>query len=318
MMTEQLRGSVARAEVAAELRRLRSTSGETAGQVAAALDWSTDKVQRIETGDVRISQSDLKALLRTLHVPARQARHLLTINRVAYHARGWWRAHNLAPTGVLRTVLELEDSADEIFGYANTRIPDVLRIPEYHTSVHDPDTDGDPVASLRLQRARAAHLADRTADGLRAVFVLDEALLHLRGITAESRQRQLAHLASLTDEPPKGTSSGLSVRVLPLTTQAPGLACAANGPFTRYVRRISAGASGTSVVVGEAFELPGRRASILPNHSRAVAACVRDASVITAASVSGRDARDLIRAHDAPDPAEPSTARRSRTPRRSL
>lgn len=46
-----------------ELRNQRDLARRTQKQVAAAMDWSTSKVIRIETGAVGISVTDLRALL---------------------------------------------------------------------------------------------------------------------------------------------------------------------------------------------------------------------------------------------------------------
>lgn len=47
----------------AELRNQRALARRTQKQVAEAMDWSTSKVTRIEAGAVRISITDLRALL---------------------------------------------------------------------------------------------------------------------------------------------------------------------------------------------------------------------------------------------------------------
>ncbi len=52
-----------RQQLPAELRNEREQAGLTQKQVARAMDWSPSKMLRIESGTVRVSTTDLRALL---------------------------------------------------------------------------------------------------------------------------------------------------------------------------------------------------------------------------------------------------------------
>ena len=58
----------ARRRLRQALRRARDAAGLTQGEVSDSLHWSLSKVQRIESGDVTISVTDVSALLRLFDV----------------------------------------------------------------------------------------------------------------------------------------------------------------------------------------------------------------------------------------------------------
>ena len=67
-MTSAETPAVARRRLRLALRRARDAKGLTQQQVADELFWSLSKVNRIESGDVTISITDLRALLALLGV----------------------------------------------------------------------------------------------------------------------------------------------------------------------------------------------------------------------------------------------------------
>src|SRR2546430_9024966 len=60
--------AVARRRVRLALRRAREDKRLTQTQVAEAMEWSLSKVMRIESGEVSVSPTDLRALLPLLGV----------------------------------------------------------------------------------------------------------------------------------------------------------------------------------------------------------------------------------------------------------
>src|SRR4051812_5778759 len=55
--------TIHRRRLRSELRKAREAAGLTQRQTAEAMDWSLSKLIRIETGDVRVSTNDLRAML---------------------------------------------------------------------------------------------------------------------------------------------------------------------------------------------------------------------------------------------------------------
>src|SRR5688572_4091090 len=82
--------AVARRSLRLTLRQNRESRGFTQGQVAAALDWSLSKVNRIELGDVIVSHTDLQALLRLFGVDDPALIDRLDRHRQAARRRDWW------------------------------------------------------------------------------------------------------------------------------------------------------------------------------------------------------------------------------------
>ena len=77
----------ARFRLARALRELRATHGETQENLAKDMDWSTSKVNRIERGEVDITQSDLTSLLNRYNVENREPFLLLYNDAKNLHRR---------------------------------------------------------------------------------------------------------------------------------------------------------------------------------------------------------------------------------------
>src|SRR2546429_1374163 len=110
----------------AELRRIREESGLTQKAVAEALGWSTSKVVRIETGAVKISTSDLMALVHYYRITDPQfTEDMLAVTRIK--EKGWWDEYrDYAPQQFL-DFLGYEDSAASIRIYMATVVPGLLQ-----------------------------------------------------------------------------------------------------------------------------------------------------------------------------------------------
>src|SRR5687767_8614515 len=76
--------TVARRQLRQAIRGARDAQALTQGQVAQALEWSLSKVNRIESGDVTVSNTDLRALLAHLGITdASKINQLVALGRVA-------------------------------------------------------------------------------------------------------------------------------------------------------------------------------------------------------------------------------------------
>ena len=83
--------AVAKWIVRVALRGARETESMTQGEVAKSLDWSLSKVQRIESGEVNLSTTDLMAMVRHYgNVTAEDANRLVELVRVSRKGTGWW------------------------------------------------------------------------------------------------------------------------------------------------------------------------------------------------------------------------------------
>src|ERR1051326_369899 len=75
------------------LRQARLDAGLTQEEVAGALDWSLSKIVRIENGSVRVSTTDLKAMLGQYRVTDSDIEEDLVSMARAARQRPWWNAY---------------------------------------------------------------------------------------------------------------------------------------------------------------------------------------------------------------------------------
>lgn len=150
--------AVARHRLRLAVREAREAKGLTQREVSKALDWSLSKVNRIESGEVTLSRTDLLALLELFGVSDPDRIRELTDDARAARRRGWWdqpkyREH-LTPAMIQS--LQFEAEASEIRSFQPTLIPGTLQTQEYASAVVEAwDVDLSPVA--RTTRAEVRH-----------------------------------------------------------------------------------------------------------------------------------------------------------------
>ena len=123
--------AVARQRVKRALRRFRERTPLSQGEVAKKLGWSLSKMQRIESADVALSLTDLRALLDVYGVVDTGLVAELSREAVAARRQRWvtppeYREH-LTPG--LRQLLEFESEAVAIRAYQNVVVPGALQTP---------------------------------------------------------------------------------------------------------------------------------------------------------------------------------------------
>lgn len=211
--------AVARHRLRLAVRDAREAKGFTQREVARALDWSLSKVNRIESGEVTLSRTDLLALLELLGVTdLDRVRELIDEARAA-RRRGWWdqpkyREH-LTPAMIQS--LQFETVASEIRSFQPMLIPGVLQIPEYMSAVIDvwngELSAADVATRTEIRRWRREQLLNSPNSPM-FLLVLDESVL-LRPIGGpEVMSAQLYDLLDLVG------SGRVTVRVAPLARVA--------------------------------------------------------------------------------------------------
>jgi transcriptional regulator with XRE-family HTH domain len=199
--------AVARRRLRLALRRTREAKGLTQGQVADALDWSLSKVQRIESGDVTVSGTDLRALLGMFDVNQKATVEQFAADAKASRRRGWWdepryRSHLTSATMQL---LQFESHATAIRFFSSTMIPGVLQTRRYAEyvlnfwSTHLPELSEEERATRLDVRMRRHEQVFERADRPDYLLILDESVLHREvggpDIMAEQLQQLLRHVA---------------------------------------------------------------------------------------------------------------------------
>jgi len=210
------------------LRRARDAKGLSQGAVAAHMQWSISKVQRIESGDNAISATDLRALLSLYDVAdPEEIDQLLEEARISRRQRWWtnpeYREHL---TQAMMQLIQFEAEAVEIRSYQPVLVPGMFQTPAYAQFLL-----GAPVFELtdvqqkvRLDvRMRRRQQVIESGDGPHFYLVLDESVLKrvIGGLQVTADQFDL--LADLAQRP------GIRIRIVEYTE---GAVLGSGGPFT--------------------------------------------------------------------------------------
>jgi transcriptional regulator with XRE-family HTH domain len=205
-----------------ELRRLRSDASLTQREVAKALEWSPSKVIRIESGQVGISVTDLRAIA-SLYGMAPGA----DLDSLTELARGGKRQ----PFAEYRDVLAPETI--RYFGYEASAslirnmhplvVPALLQTEDYTRSILE--SFGVEAARIdrlvEIRRERQEILEHEESPKL--FVVLDEAVLRRSVGGPTVMKHQLEHLVQLDSQP------RITVQVVPFEA---GAYLGVQGPFT--------------------------------------------------------------------------------------
>jgi len=128
--------TVRRRRIAGELRRLREAAGLTHEDVAAELGWHRSKLGRIEGAQfVRLSLTDLRALLDLYGVRDRTERTALETMAKQARERGWWYSYSDVLPNPHATYIGLEAEAVSIRTFQAQLVPALLQTEEYSRAV---------------------------------------------------------------------------------------------------------------------------------------------------------------------------------------
>ncbi|MGC0423244.1 helix-turn-helix domain-containing protein [Embleya sp. AB8] len=193
------------------LRQTREACGYIQRDVALEMDWSLSKLIRIETGQVNVSTTDLKALLQHYGVvePARVA-EFIDMAR-ASKQRSWWYAYRNILTAEAKVLLGYESSATVIRNFEPLLVPGLLQTEEYAREVlrevTEPDASLDDKVALRMERQERLI----RPDGPTLHFIVDENVMH-RAVGGPAVMRhQIRRMRKYADWP------NITLRVVPFS-----------------------------------------------------------------------------------------------------
>ena len=238
--------AVARRQVRLALRKAREAKGRTQGDVAAHFSWSLSMVQRIESGEVSVSGTDLRALLDLLEVTDDDAiKRLLEAGRISRRQR-WTTDADFRDylTPAYNHLLQFEAAAVAIRTYQLVVVPGPMQTPEYAQtllSLHHRTLSPEERRvrfDVRMQRRR---LLD-PGSGMQYLVILDESVLKREVGGLETMAGQLEALAVFADQP------NVKIRIVPLQY---GAYLGMVGPFT--VLDLDADDPSDAVVYRESF-----------------------------------------------------------------
>jgi transcriptional regulator with XRE-family HTH domain len=213
--------SVQRRLLRGELRRARNAAGLKQADVARAMDWSPSKLIRIESGDVRISTNDLRALLTHYNVKDKaRVDNLLELAKSSRTGSFYDQFANDLKEG-FRDYLAFEASATVIRQYDPILISGLLQTEEYALAIlQDAYGVGSAEAErLWTVRQHRQELHDRE-NPPEMRFVIDESSIARQvGPGGKTIHKQIERLREFADE------QHIVLRVLPFSAGAnPGMA----------------------------------------------------------------------------------------------
>ncbi|MEV0271656.1 helix-turn-helix transcriptional regulator [Hamadaea sp. NPDC050747] len=131
-MATQGSPAVARHRLRLALRKAREAKDLTQGEVAASLDWSLSKLQRIEGGENSISATDTRALLQILGVTDGPTVEALVNDARQARKRSTWDEPRFREflTPAMKALVEFESHARVIRAFQTVLVPGPLQTPE--------------------------------------------------------------------------------------------------------------------------------------------------------------------------------------------
>jgi transcriptional regulator with XRE-family HTH domain len=207
--------AVARRRVRLALKKAREALGLSQSTVAKKMEWSLSKVQRIESGDVGISGTDLRVLLDLYGVTdEEEVEQLLEEARISRRQR-WWTAaeyrDHLSPG--LRQLLQFEAEAVAVRVYQPVLVPGAMQTPAQADFVlgwwNKSLTDDERRVRYNVRMQRRREIID-APDGPLFLLILDESALKREVGGLEVMAEQLETLAEIASRP------NIKIRIVPL------------------------------------------------------------------------------------------------------
>jgi hypothetical protein len=186
--------------------------------VAEALDCSTTKISRMETGDRGLYADDVSAILGFLQAPAKLREELLKAVRDG-DQRNWINIGGKLPAA-WKELIDFEKTAIAIYNYEPLVIPGLLQTDQYAREVisaGNRELSEPEVNTFVSTRMGRRELLTR-ANGPTLSAIIDETILH-RPVGGPTVMRgQLQHLLAMLRH------SKIDIRVVPFAVGAnPGL-----------------------------------------------------------------------------------------------
>lgn len=205
--------TVPRRGLARQLRQLREDARITISLTAEELEWSTQKIWRIEGAETSMRALDVAAMCRLYEAPPDLTEALMALARET-KAKGWWHAYGDAIPAWFELYVSMESAANHLRQYGPELIPGLLQTEAYATEVfqiHHPDMPADEVRRGVAVRMERQALLTRTRPPVpRLEAVLNEAVLRRSLRDPAAMVEQYRHLLRV------GQLSNVSIRVLPL------------------------------------------------------------------------------------------------------
>lgn len=215
--------AVARRTVRLAIRDARTAKGLTQSQIAEEMEWSLSKVMRIESGEVTISQNDLRPLLNYLGIRDKtRIESLVQAAKASKQRRQWWDQPKFA--GMLTPAMkqwfsyEVEATSRRIFCAAH--FPGFLQTPEFARAAlgfFSGELTPDEISARVETRALRREALEQRHTRVNALVLLDESVLYRTNGQPEILGQQLQEISTVVKR------GDVTVRIAPFTIPNPGI-----------------------------------------------------------------------------------------------
>ncbi|MEU8209393.1 helix-turn-helix transcriptional regulator [Micromonospora sp. NPDC049044] len=215
-MTDDMGSTVPRRQLGRALRDLRTEARMTLDGASEAMQFSRQKLWRIETGLGPVRSVDAKAMCE-LYGATPELTGALTALATETKAKGWWHSYGDAVPDWFELYVGLESAASRLREHDDTLVPGLLQTPGYTRGVYQnrPNMPADELEEvLEVRRRRQEILIRRLPKAPRLEWVLSEAVLLRRVGGPSVMAEQLDRLLERAELP------NVSIRVLPLSAGA--------------------------------------------------------------------------------------------------
>ncbi|NJQ03198.1 helix-turn-helix domain-containing protein [Streptomyces zingiberis] len=218
--------TVPRRQLGRHLRELRNRARLTVRAAATALEWSDQKIWRIETGQTSMRSLDVEVMCRVYGAGAELTEGLMGLAKETKN-RGWWHSYgDVIPAG-FDLFIGLEGAAADMRQYIKDLVPGLVQTEDYARvliQADNPDVDPDEIERRVHVRLARQELLTRVTAPPTLELALGEAVLRQPIGGGEVMTRQLNRLAEVMDMP------NVSLRIVPFSAGVhQGLM---SGPFT--------------------------------------------------------------------------------------
>ncbi|WBB74048.1 helix-turn-helix transcriptional regulator [Micromonospora sp. WMMD1128] len=207
-MTTDAGSTVPRRQLGRYLRKLREEARMTVKAAADALEWSTPKIWRIETGATSMRSLDVEAMCRIYRASPDLTEALMGLAKET-KGRGWWHSYGDAIPEWFELYVGLEAAAARLRTYEAQLVPGLLQTESYATRVLEtarPDMgQGEIERRVALRLGRQALLTRVAPRAPQFDVLLDEAVLR-RDVDREQLQRLVT----------VGRQPNIALRLIPL------------------------------------------------------------------------------------------------------
>ncbi|MEU4383451.1 helix-turn-helix domain-containing protein [Micromonospora echinofusca] len=212
-MTEDVGSTVPRRQLGRLLRQYRTEAGVTLDAAAEALEYSRQKIWRIECGMGPVRVLDVKAMCELYGVSDEMSeamRGLATETK----SKGWWHAYGDAVPSWFELYVGLESAAASLRQYQETVIPGLLQTREYIQALARIDqpsaSDEERQHAVQVRLQRQGLLTRRLPQPPKLDVIISEAVLRRRVGGEAVMTGQLSALVAASER------ASVSLRVVPL------------------------------------------------------------------------------------------------------